>query len=90
LEFEEEAMKQHISHFSVDPQGNVKKDKDVIIDIPAIKVQPGAPPEDNSDIDNMIDGHVIASLNNKFVAISEKFQSTINSRLDRIEAKFGK
>jgi hypothetical protein len=48
------------------------------------------PLEANSDIANMIDGAVSASLNNKFVAMSEKFESTMNSRLDRIEAKFGK
>jgi hypothetical protein len=90
LELEEEAMKQYISHFSVDRQGNVKKDKDVIINIPTLKVQSDAPPEANSDIANMIDGAVSASLNNKFVATSEKFESTITSHLDRIEAKFGK
>jgi hypothetical protein len=38
----------------------------------------------------MIDGAVSASLNNKFVAMSENFESTMNSHLDRIEAKFGK
>jgi hypothetical protein len=38
----------------------------------------------------MIDGAVSASLSNKFVAMSEKFESTMNSHLDRIEAKFGK
>jgi hypothetical protein len=48
------------------------------------------PLEANSDIANMIDGAVSASLNNKFVAMSEKFESTMNSRLDRIKAKFGK
>jgi hypothetical protein len=48
------------------------------------------PLEANSDITNMIDGAVSASLNNKFVAMSEKFVSTMNSHLDRIEAKFGK
>jgi hypothetical protein len=48
------------------------------------------PLEANSDIANMIHGAVGASLNNKFVAMSEKFESTMNSRLDRIEAKFGK
>jgi E3 ubiquitin-protein ligase DOA10 len=90
LELEEEAMKQYISHFSVDRQGNVKKDKEVIINILTLKVQSNAPPEDNSDIANMIDGAVSANLNNKFVAMSEKFESMINSCLDRIEAKFGK
>jgi hypothetical protein len=69
---EEETMKQYISHFSVDRQGNVKKDKDVVINITALKVQFDAPPEDNSDIANMIDGAVSASLNNKFVAMSER------------------
>jgi hypothetical protein len=87
LELEEEAMKQYISHFSVDRQGNVKKDKDVIINIPTLS---DAPPEANSDIANMIDGAVSASLNNKFIVMSENFESTITSRLDRIEAKFGK
>jgi hypothetical protein len=74
LELEElrKAMKQYISHFSVDRQGNVKKDKDVVINIPTLKVQSDAPPEANSDIANMIDGDVSASLNNKFVAMSEK------------------
>jgi hypothetical protein len=38
----------------------------------------------------MIDGAVSASLNNKFVAMSEKFESTMNSHLNRTEAKFGK
>jgi molybdopterin converting factor small subunit len=90
LELEERAMKQYISHFSVDQQRNVKKDKDVVINIPTLKVQSDALPEANSDIANMIDGAVSASLNNKFVAMSEKFESTITSRLDRIEAKFGK
>jgi hypothetical protein len=48
------------------------------------------PLEVDSDIANMIDGAVSATLNNKFVAMSEKFESMINSHLDRIEAKFGK
>jgi hypothetical protein len=48
------------------------------------------PLEANSNIANMIDGASSASLNNKFVAISKKFESTMNSRLDRIEAKFDK
>jgi hypothetical protein len=48
------------------------------------------PLEANSDIANMIDGAVSASLNNKIVAMSGKFESTMNSHLDRIEAKFGK
>jgi hypothetical protein len=39
---------------------------------------------------NMIDGAVSASLNNKFVAMSENFESMIHSHLHRIEAKFGK
>jgi hypothetical protein len=43
------------------------------------------PLEANSDIANMIDGAVSASLNNQFVAMSEKFKSMMNSRLDRIE-----
>jgi hypothetical protein len=43
----EEAMKQYISHFSVDRQGNIKKDKDVVINIPTLKVQSDAPPEAN-------------------------------------------
>jgi hypothetical protein len=90
LELEEEAMTQYISHFSVDRQGNVKKDKDVVINIPMLKVQSDAPPKANSDIANMIDGAVSASLNNKFIAMSETFESTITSHLDCIEAKFGK
>jgi hypothetical protein len=48
------------------------------------------PLEANSDIANMIDEADSASLNNKFVAMSEKIESTMNSRLDCIEAKFGK
>jgi hypothetical protein len=56
---EEEAMKQYISHFSVDRQGKVKKDKHVIINIPTLKVQSYALPEDNSNIANMIDGVVV-------------------------------
>jgi hypothetical protein len=48
------------------------------------------PLEANSDIANMIDEADSASLNNKFVAMSEKFESTMNSRLDCIEAKVGK
>jgi hypothetical protein len=48
------------------------------------------PLEANSDIANMIDGAISATLNNKFVAMSENFESTMNSHLDRIEAKFGK
>jgi hypothetical protein len=48
------------------------------------------PLEANSNIANMIDGVVSASLNNKFVVVSEKIESTINSRLDSLEAKFGK
>jgi hypothetical protein len=44
LELEEEAMKQYISHFSVDRQGNMVKDKDVVINIPAHKVQSDTPP----------------------------------------------
>jgi hypothetical protein len=56
------------------------------------KVTPtvSTPLEANSDIANMIDGAVSASLNNKFVAMSEKIESTMNSCLDRIEAQFGK
>jgi aspartate carbamoyltransferase catalytic subunit len=54
LELEEEAMKQYISHFSVDRQGNVKKDKDVVINIPTLKVQSDASTEANSDIANLL------------------------------------
>jgi hypothetical protein len=56
------------------------------------KVTPTAskPLEANSDIANTIDGAISDRLNNKFVAMSENFESTINSRLDRIEAKIGK
>jgi hypothetical protein len=90
LELEEEAMAQYISHVSEDRQGNVKKDKDVVSNIHVLKVQSDASPKDNSDFVNMIDGAVSTSLNNKFVAMSEKFESTINSNLDRIEDKFGK
>jgi hypothetical protein len=57
---------------------------------PKITPTVSKPLEDNSDIANMIDGAVSASLNNKFVVVSEKIKSTMNSRLDRIEAKFGK
>jgi hypothetical protein len=46
--------------------------------------------EANSDVANIIDGVVSSILNNKFVAMSEKFESTINSHLDGIESKFGK
>jgi hypothetical protein len=46
--------------------------------------------EANSDVANIIDGVVSSILNNKFVAMSEKFESTINSHLDCIESKFGK
>ena len=48
------------------------------------------PLEANSDIANLIDGAVSATFNNKFVAMSEKFESMISSRLDHIEAKFDK
>jgi hypothetical protein len=50
------------------------------------KVTPTAikPLEANSDIANTIDGAISDRLNNKFVAMSENFESTINSRLDRI------
>jgi hypothetical protein len=48
------------------------------------------PLEADSNIANMIDGAVSSTLNKKFVAMSENFESTINSHLDRIEAKFGK
>jgi hypothetical protein len=67
----------------VDRQRNIKRGKDVVINIPALKVQSDAPTEDNSDIAIMIDETVSASLNNKFVAMSENFESMINSRLDR-------
>jgi hypothetical protein len=57
----------------VDRQGNVNKDKYVVINIPTLKVQYDAPPENNSGIANMIDVAASASLNNKFVVMSEKF-----------------
>ena len=46
--------------------------------------------EITSEIVNFIDGAVSANFNNKFIALNEKFEKSINSRLERIEAKFDK
>jgi hypothetical protein len=56
------------------------------------KVTPNVskPLETNSEIVNLTDGAVSAILYNKFVVMSQNFESTINSRLDHIEAKFDK
>jgi D-mannonate dehydratase len=44
-----------------------------------------------SEVVNLIDGVVSDSFNNKFVAMSQKFVSTINySHFNHIEAKFDK
>ena len=82
-ELEEEAMKQYVSHFSVDRQGNVKKNKDIIIDIPLLKVQSDASPEVNSDLANLVDTSVAAHMNNKFDAMNENFTKLVG----QIDAK---
>ncbi|CAO2152589.1 unnamed protein product [Urochloa humidicola] len=88
-ELEDEAVKQYLSHFSVDRHKKVQKDKDVVINVPQIEVKSDASPDVNSDIANMIDGAVSATVNNKFAAMSDRFESIINTRLEQIEVKFG-
>ncbi|CAO2142704.1 unnamed protein product [Urochloa humidicola] len=55
-ELKDEAVKQYLSHFSVDRHKKVQKDKDVVINVPQIEVKSDASPDVNSDIANMVAG----------------------------------
>ncbi|CAN6374158.1 unnamed protein product [Urochloa humidicola] len=72
-ELEDEAVKQYLSHFSVDRHKKVQKDRDVVINVPQIEVKSDASPGVNSDIANLIDVSVASQINTKFDAMSENF-----------------
>ena len=73
---EEEAMKQYISHFSIDRQGKVTKDEN-------------EEPVLNSEIANAIDDVVSAHVNNKLDFVGQNLQSMFDDRFSRIESHLG-
>ncbi|CAN6373760.1 unnamed protein product [Urochloa humidicola] len=87
-ELEDEAVKQYLSHFTVDRHKKIQKDRDVVINVSQIEVKYDASPDVSSDIANVIYGAVSATINNKFAAMSDRFESVINTRLEQFEAKF--
>ncbi|CAN6216958.1 unnamed protein product [Urochloa humidicola] len=80
-ELEDEAVKQYLSHFSVDRHKKVQEDKDIVIIVPQIEVKSGAPSDVNSDIANLIDTSVASQIIIKFDAMSENF-TKLFSQLD--------
>ena len=81
---DEEASRWFLSHFAVDRHGNVSKEKDVNYSSEQDKVKSNVStsPEVNSEIANLVDVAVSASLNNKFVAITGHVESMMNSRFE--------
>jgi hypothetical protein len=88
---EEEAVKHYVSHFSVDRQGKVTKIKDVNFDSSQteVKTDENKQPVIDTKIANMVDGAVVAHLNNKLEFVGQNLHSMFDARFSRIEAYLG-
>jgi hypothetical protein len=70
----------HVKEITLPPIKD-SKDKKVTADKPNIL---------NSDVANAIDGVVSASLNNKFVAVSQNLENMLATHMNQMESKFSK
>ena len=86
-----EATKKFFSHFSMDRQGKVTKLKDVAFDPLQCEVKPDVSkqPQLDSEIANMVDGAVVAHVNNKIDSVGHDLNSIFYAHFNRIEAYLG-
>jgi len=86
---EEEAMKQYISHFSIDRQGKVTPD--AAFDASQFEVQfdENEQPTLTSEIANAIDDAVSSHVNNKLEFIGQNIHNIFDDRFSRIESHLG-
>jgi len=86
---EEEAMKQYISHFSIDRQGNVTEDVAFDASEFEVKLDEDKQPALNSEITNAIDNIVSSHVNNKLEFVGQNIHSIFDDRFSRIESHLG-
>ena len=84
-----EAMKQYISHFSIDRQGKVTPD--AVFDASQFEVQfdENEQPALTSEIANAIDDAVSSHVNNKLEFIGQNIHNIFDDRFSRIESHLG-
>ena len=86
---EEEAMKQYISHFSIDRQGKVTTDAGFDASQFEVKFDKSEQPVLNSEIANAIDDAVSSHVNNKLEFIGQNMHDMFDDRFSRIEIHLG-
>ena len=86
---EEEAMKQYISHFSIDRQGKVTTDGGFDASQFQVKFDESEQPVLNSEIANAIDDAVSSHVNNKLEFIGQNMHDMFDDRFSRIESHPG-
>ena len=86
---EEEAMKQYISHFSIDRQGKVTTDAGFDASQFEVKFDESEQPVLNSEIANAIDDAVSSHVNNKLEFIGKNMHDMFDDCFSRIEIHLG-
>ena len=86
---EEEAMKQYISHFSIDRQGKITTDDVFDASQFEVKFDENEQPILNSEIANAIDDVVSSHVNNKLEFIGQNMHDMFDDRFSRIEIHLG-
>jgi len=72
-------MKHYMSHFSIDRQGKVTKLKEVTFDSSQFDVKTDEQPVLDTEIANMVDGAVVAHLNNKLEFLGQNLYSMFDT-----------
>ena len=86
---EEEAMKQYISHFSIDHQGKGTTDAAFDASQFEVKFDENEQPVLNSEIANDIDNAVSSHVNNMLDFVGQNIHSMFDDRFSRIESHLG-
>ena len=86
---EEEAMKQYISHFSIDRQGKVTKDVAFDASQFEVKFDEDKQPVLNSELANAIDDAISSHVNNKLDFVGQNLHNMFDDRFSRIESHLG-
>ena len=82
-------MKQYISHFSIDRQGNVTTDVAFDASNFEVKFDEDKQPALNSEIPNAIDNALSSHVNNKLEFVGQNIHSMFDDRISQIETNRG-
>ena len=86
---EEEAMKQYISHFSIDRQGKVTPNASFDASQFEVQFDENEQPALTSEIANAIDDAISSHVNNKLEFIGQNIHNIFDDRFSRIESHLG-